>query len=157
MVLNERREALGLAGSKKISNSEQSQGLLDQVRKSRHLDFLDVLLTAISDKGEGFTEKEIQDEIYSFMFAGHDTNTSGMCWALYCLAKHPEHQEKVRDEVRRVLDGREEIEYEDLKELKYTLWCVKEAMRLYPPILQYFARPRAKLKSTGAVFQRECG
>ena len=30
--------------------------------------------------------------------------------------------------------GREQLEYGDLKELKYTTWCIKEAMRLYPPV-----------------------
>ena len=64
----------------------------------------------------------------------HNTTMSGMCWTLYCLAKYPEHQEKVREEVRSVLMGREQLEYDDLKELKYTQWCIKEAMRLYPPV-----------------------
>lgn len=30
--------------------------------------------------------------------------------------------------------GRDRLEYEDLKELNYTYWCIKEAMRLYPPV-----------------------
>ncbi len=46
----------------------------------------------------------------------------------YCLAKHPEHQDKVREEVKNVLMGREFMEYDDLKDLKYTTWCIKEAM-----------------------------
>ncbi len=65
------------------------------------------------------------------MFEGHDT--SGMSWTLYCLAKHPGHQDKAREEVKNALMGREFLEYDDLKDLKYTTWCIKEAMRLYPP------------------------
>ena len=72
------------------------------------------------------------------LFAGHDTTTSGISWTLYCLAKYPEHQEKVREEVRNVLMGREWLEYDDLKDLKYTQWCIKEAMRLYPPVFQFY-------------------
>ena len=53
-----------------------------------------------------------------------------MSWTLYCLAKHPEHQEKVREEARRVLKA---LKYEDLKDLKYTQWFIKEAICLYPP------------------------
>ena len=64
------------------------------------------------------------------MFEGHDTTTSGMCWTLYCLAQHPEHQQKVREEVDSVLAGRQNLTYDDLKEL-YTQCCIKEAMRLY--------------------------
>ena len=51
---------------------------------------------------------------------GHDTTISGMSWTLYCLAQHPEHQDKIREEVRSVLMGREWLEYDDLKELNYT-------------------------------------
>ena len=72
------------------------------------------------------------------MFEGHDTTTSGMCWTLYCLAQHPEHQQKVREEVGSVLAGRQNLTYDDLKELKYTQCCIKEAMRLYPPVNMIF-------------------
>ena len=104
-----------------------------QVKPRKYLDFLDILLTSRNDEGNGLTDQEIQDEVETFMYGGHDTTTSGMCWTLYCLAKHPEHQDKVREEVKNVLMGRDWLEYDDLKKLKYTQWCIKEAMRLYPP------------------------
>ena len=80
------------------------------------------------------TDQEIRNKTNLFMAAGHDTTTSALSWTLYCLAKCPEHQDKVRVEVNAVLMGREQLEYGDLKELKYTTWCIKEAMRLYPPV-----------------------
>ena len=129
-VIAERKKALGLDNGTK----NRSAALSDAKRKHKHLDFLDILLSAEDEEGEGLTDLEIRDEVDTFMFEGHDTTTSGMCWTLYCLAKHPEHQEKVREEVRSVLMGREWLEYDDLKELKYTQWCIKEAMRLYPPV-----------------------
>ena len=103
----------------------------------RHQDFLDILLTVHDENGKGLSDLEIRDEADTFMFEGHDTTTSGMSWTLYCLAQHPEHQEKIREEVRNVLMGRERLDYDDLKELKYTLWCIKEGMRLYPPVFQF--------------------
>jgi len=39
--------------------------------------------------------------------AGHDTTASAISWCLYHLAKHPEYQQKARDEVDRVLSGRD--------------------------------------------------
>ena len=131
MVIHERKKEL------EQGIEEQSLVFECQVqskRRGRYLDFLDILLTAKDDEGKGLTDQEIQDEVDTFMFEGHDTTTSGMCWTLYCLAKHPEHQDKVREEVRNVLMGRDWLEYDDLKELKYTQWCIKEAMRLYPPV-----------------------
>ena len=131
MVIQNRKKELEISGN----NQSMSESELKAKKKGKYLDFLDVLLIARDDEGNGLTDQEIQDEVDTFMFEGHDTTTSGMCWTLYCLAKHPEHQEKVREEVRSVLMGREWLEYDDLKELKYTQWCIKEAMRLYPPVI----------------------
>ena len=119
MVIKERRKAL-----------KANQGNVCR----KYLDFLDILLTAADEDGNGLTDLEIRDEADTFMFEGHDTTTSGISWTLHCLAKYPEHQEKIREEVRNVLMGREWLDYDDLKELKYTQWCIKEAMRLYPPV-----------------------
>ncbi|XP_035685657.1 cytochrome P450 4F4-like [Branchiostoma floridae] len=67
---------------------------------------------------------------------GHDTTASGISWSLYCLAKHPGHQDRVREEVDMVLAGKddEELTWQDISKLKYLAMCVKEAMRLYPPV-----------------------
>ena len=35
----------------------------------------------------------------------------GLSWSLYCLAKYPEHQEKCRQEVLKVLGDRTELEW----------------------------------------------
>ena len=142
-VIRERKKALGLDGSgPKIT-------LKVAAKKRKYLDFLDILLTAVDEDGNGLTDLEIRDEVDTFMFEGHDTTTSGMSWTLYCLAKYPEHQEKVREEVRNVLDGREWLEYDDLKELKYTQWCIKEALRLYPPVFQIFRETAEDMELDG--------
>ncbi len=131
-VIRERKQALGIDGT---GVGEETEAVLKKASEQRkYLDFLDILLTARDEDGKGLTDLEIRDEADTFMFEGHDTTTSGMSWTLYCLAKHPEHQDKVRDEVRSVLMGREWLEYDDLKDLQYTTWCIKEAMRLYPPV-----------------------
>ena len=124
-IICERRRALE-------SNGERSP------RNGRHLDFLDTLLLAVDSSGKGLTDGEIRDEADTFMFEGHDTTTSGIAWTLYCLAQHPEHQDKIREEVQEVLAGREWLQYEDLQHLKYTQMCIKEAMRLYPPVFLIF-------------------
>ena len=38
---------------------------------------------------------------------GHDTTASGLSWIIYCMAKYPEIQESVREEIDVILDGRE--------------------------------------------------
>ena len=136
-VIRERKEAL------------KAQKRKDQPKK--YLDFLDILLTAQDEDGKGLTDAEIRDEADTFMFEGHDTTTSGMSWTLYCLAQYPEHQDKIREEVRNVLMGREWLEYEDLKKLEYTTWCIKEAMRLYPPVTEILRETTADIEIAGHV------
>ena len=145
-VIQERRKSLGLDGG---SIGREGTAILESVAKKKYLDFLDILLTATDKEGKGLTDLEIRNEADTFMFEGHDTTTSGTSWTLYCLAQHPEHQEKVREEVRSVLMGREWLEYDDLKELKYTQWCIKEAMRLYPPVFIIFREASEDLQVCG--------
>ena len=104
----------------------------------RNLDFLDILLVARDEEGKGMSDLEIRNEVDTFMFEGHDTTTSAMSWTLYCLAQHPQYQDKVREEVRNVLMGREWLDFDDLNHLNYTMWCIKEAMRLYPPVFSFY-------------------
>ena len=145
-VIADRRNALGLNNGRKVSDTN---ALLEQVSKSRKLDFLDILLTAVDEDGVGLSDLEIRNEVDTFMFEGHDTTTSGMCWTLYCLAQHPEHQQKVREEVGSVLAGRQNLTYEDLKELKYTQCCIKEAMRLYAPVDSIFREAEEDMELDG--------
>ena len=141
-VIRERKEVLKAA---------QAKGSGDASQQTKYLDFLDILLTAQDEDGKGLTDAEIRDEADTFMFEGHDTTTSGMSWTLYCLAQYPEHQDKIREEVRNVLMGREWLEYEDLKKLEYTTWCIKEAMRLYPPVLDVVRQTTQNTEVAGHV------
>lgn len=60
-----------------------------------------------------------------------------MNYSLYMLANHPKIQEKVFAEIDSIFSGRDSndpVTFADLSELKYLEMCIKEAMRLYPPV-----------------------
>nr|DBA17901.1 TPA: hypothetical protein GDO54_016212 [Pyxicephalus adspersus] len=107
---------------------------LEKIKQKRHLDFLDILLYAKDENGQSLSDEDLRAEVDTFMFEGHDTTASGISWALYCMAIHPEHQEKCREEIRELLGGRTTLEWEDLGKMPYTTMCIKESMRLYPPV-----------------------
>ena len=62
------------------------------------------------EDGKGLSDREIRDEVDTFLFEGHDTTASGISWAFYCLAKYPEHQEKCREEIHNAIGQKEEID-----------------------------------------------
>ena len=82
------------------------------------------------------SDREIRDEVETFMFEGHDTTASGMSWALYNLARHPDIQKEARAEVDAILDGRSSdvIEWDDLNAMTYLTRCIKESMRLHTTV-----------------------
>uniref|UniRef100_A0A8C0SRB5 Cytochrome P450 4A38 n=1 Tax=Canis lupus familiaris TaxID=9615 RepID=A0A8C0SRB5_CANLF len=112
----------------------QDEGELEKVRNKRHLDFLDILLFAKMENGKGLSDKDLRAEVDTFMFEGHDTTASGISWILYALATHPEHQQRCREEIQSLLGDGASITWEHLDQMPYTTMCIKEALRLYPPV-----------------------
>ncbi|XP_048207206.1 cytochrome P450 4A6-like [Perognathus longimembris pacificus] len=112
----------------------QDEGELEKVRKKRRLDFLDILLFSKMENGSSLSDKDLRAEVDTFMFEGHDTTASGISWIFYALAMHPEHQQKCREEVQSLLGDGASVTWESLDKMAYTTMCIKEALRLYPPV-----------------------
>uniref|UniRef100_A0A8C6UIE5 Cytochrome P450 family 4 subfamily F member 8 n=1 Tax=Neogobius melanostomus TaxID=47308 RepID=A0A8C6UIE5_9GOBI len=103
---------------------------------NKRKDFVDIILSAKDEDGHGLSDEEILAEANTFMFAGHDTTASAICWTLYNLAQHSHYQERCREEVMELMKGRDgqEIEWEDLTSLPFTTMCIKESLRLHSPV-----------------------
>jgi cytochrome P450 len=96
-------------------------------------DLLSMLLAARDpESGEGMSDKQLRDEILTIFLAGHETTANALSWTWYLLARHPEAEARLHDELDRVLGGRMP-DFADLAELRWTRMVVEEAMRLYPP------------------------
>jgi cytochrome P450 len=96
-------------------------------------DILSLLVEACGEGGERFTDTEIRDQVMTLMFAGHDTSTSTVAFALYELAHHPEVLERLDEEQDRVLAGKAPTIDQLEHELPYLDMVVDEVLRLYPP------------------------
>ncbi|XP_055771905.1 cytochrome P450 4V2-like [Salvelinus fontinalis] len=116
------------------SDSESDQGM----RKRRA--FLDMLLKTTDEEGNKLTHQDIQEEVDTFMFRGHDTTAAAMNWAIHLLGSHPEVQRKVQQELQEVFGVSDRpINTEDLKKLRYLECVIKESLRLFPSV-PFFAR-----------------
>uniref|UniRef100_A0AAQ5XUM2 aromatase n=1 Tax=Amphiprion ocellaris TaxID=80972 RepID=A0AAQ5XUM2_AMPOC len=126
----------------------------------RKKDFVDIILLSEDEDGQGLSDEEIQAEANTFMFAGHDTTASAICWTLYNLARHSHYQEKCRQEVMDVTQEQDghEIEWEDLSNLPFTTMCIRESLRLHSPVqavtrryTQDMALPEGRTVPQGAI------
>ena len=84
------------------------------------------------ETGQSMSDPQILNNLLTFGAAGHETTAKALTWALYLLARAPEWQQRLRDEVLRVA-GHGPIEAEHVDALTITRQIVKETMRLYPP------------------------
>lgn len=64
--------------------------------------FLDILLKAKRDDPT-VTFDDIQEEVDTFMFEGHDTTAAASGWACHLIGSHPHVQKKIHEEIDRVL------------------------------------------------------
>jgi len=93
-------------------------------------DFLTLLLRA--EGPDGLTRGEVEDNIITFIGAGHETTARALGWTLYCLANAPWEREKIEAEIDQVVGG--DIDPVDwLAAMPLTRAAFEEAMRLYPP------------------------
>jgi cytochrome P450 len=97
-------------------------------------DLLSMLLLAVDDQGDGtgMTDRQARDEAVTLFNAGHDSTSAALAWTGYFLARFPEVQERLREEVAAVLGGRA-VTLEDLPRLAFASSVVKESLRIYPP------------------------
>jgi cytochrome P450 len=96
-------------------------------------DLFSMLLAARdAETGEGMSDRQLRDEILTIFLAGHETTANALSWTWYLLARHPQAEARLHDELDAVLGGRLPG-FADLAELKWTRMVIEEAMRLYPP------------------------
>ena len=99
-------------------------------RASAPDDFLTLLLDQAATGG--LTNDEIEDNILTFIGAGHETTARALAWTLYCVANTPHIREAMEEEIDRVLaQDVEPVKWLDL--MPYARAAFEEALRLYPP------------------------
>ncbi len=95
-------------------------------------DLFSKFCTAQNEDGQSYTDEEIVDHLIFVLMASHDTTAITLTWMSYFLAKHPQWQDKAREEVRTVDSS--DLKVADFRQLEVLGNILKETLRIHPPL-----------------------
>ena len=76
-------------------------------------------------------EMSIVSTALVILIAGYDTTATTLAFACYQLAKHPQVQDRLREEIDRIVDDADNISYEDLHSMSYMDQVISEVLRFH--------------------------
>lgn len=108
---------------------------LEKGRDSEGVDLWDLVLQS-EDKGKGLTRAEMNANSSLFMVAGTETTATLLSGLTYLLLSQEGNTSlrKLIVEIRGAFTSSDDISMEATQALPYMNSCLKEALRMYPPI-----------------------
>ncbi|XP_021718110.1 cytochrome P450 84A1-like [Chenopodium quinoa] len=115
------------------------------VDKQAEDDMVDDLLNFYSDETKVNESEDLQNAIrltrdnikaiiMDVMFGGTETVASAIEWAMTELMRSPEEMKRVQQELADVVGLSRRVEESDLDKLPFFRCCIKETLRMHPPI-----------------------
>ncbi len=105
---------------------------IDEKRRHPGEDLFSRLCQAEDEMGRKFSDDDVINHMIFLMMAAHDTSTITLTTMFYQLAKHPEWQDRLREESLRM--GKQDVQHEDLDKLVDAGLVMKESLRMIPPV-----------------------
>ncbi|XP_067141652.1 cytochrome P450 3A41-like [Centruroides vittatus] len=116
---------------------ETSQKIINARKKLNQCpqDLLQRIIEAEDDSNGEI--KKLSDHIVianvmMFMAAGYDTTSSTLRWCIYHLARNPEIQQKVNEEIKSNVSDSVDVQYTDLGNFQLLNQVISETLRLHP-------------------------
>ena len=95
----------------------------------------------VKQDGTTLTMRELAAQSFVFFVAGFETSSTTMTFAMYELARQPEIQERLREEINIVLAKHGgKVTYDAIQEMKYMDTVINETLRMYPPVPVLFRK-----------------
>ncbi|XP_015187259.1 PREDICTED: cytochrome P450 4C1-like [Polistes dominula] len=116
-----------------FDNVDENDVFNKKMQSQNKLSMLDLLI-AESWKNNRIDDEGIREEVDTFIFEGHDTTASALCFALCLFAKHKDVQEKIRHEINTFMEEDDKFTMSSIHKLTYLERCLKESLRLYPSV-----------------------
>lgn len=106
--------------------------MLEQVKKSIK-DAVPGSYLAMQE-GDDDMEGKVADAL-GIVFAGHDTTSNSLAWAIYFLSQSEKANQRLQAELREIMGDRsiDEMTLEDVKNAPFLQACVNETLRLRSP------------------------
>nr|XP_031840935.1 cytochrome P450 6k1-like [Nomia melanderi] len=130
-----------------------------ETTKEKRGDLIDFMIELRNNKQQDNEFKMEGDVLVSqaaiFFVAGRDSSVTTMCFTLYELARNPDIQKRVRDEIFETMKN-QGLTYESVQDMKYMNQAMSEALRLYPPapLLDRVATTDYKIPGTDIVLEK---
>ncbi|CAH1269438.1 CYP3A4 [Branchiostoma lanceolatum] len=125
---------------------DQLIGMRQKSGEKGRVDFMQLMMDAHKDTDEdeedgvklhgqkhALTRDDVVANGFLFFLAGYETTAGTMAFVLYNFAINQEEQDKAREEVNKVMEGRDLVDYEAVHEMSYLEMCCMETLRMYPP------------------------
>jgi len=90
-----------------------------------------LLNTTDPTTGRPLTHQAIADELFAFVFGGHDTTATTLAYSLWAVGRDPVIQNRLATEVAGI--GDRPLTVDDVPRLPHTVRVIHEALRLCPP------------------------
>jgi C-22 sterol desaturase len=116
-----------------VKIQQDSASYREQIAKGNKVEDADKPATLVRD----FTDFEISQTIFTFLFASQDATSSASTWLFQLMADRPDILDKVREENLRVRGGDRDVKFtiDLLESMPYTRAVVKETLRYRPPVI----------------------
>ncbi|GBM53404.1 Cytochrome P450 3A41 [Araneus ventricosus] len=115
----------------------------------KSMDFLQMMLDHRGNDGTavGLSDEEIVANSYLFILGGYESTATSLAYTFYLLAKHPEIQDKLYEEIKKAEDD----SYITVQSLPYLNQMLTESLRLYPPITGFINRECSEDYQVGSI------
>jgi cytochrome P450 len=120
----------GLQGRKVLEAFFRAE--LPAKRRNNGDDLFAALCHTSDEDGNTFSDDDVVNHMIFLLMAAHDTSTTTMTTLVYELARHPEWQDRLREESRAL--GTDHLEYDHLERLPSHAMAIKEAQRIIAPV-----------------------
>ncbi|KAK7046146.1 hypothetical protein VNI00_007149 [Paramarasmius palmivorus] len=123
-------------GKQLLAESKADSEVSNSEEKGRGKDLLSLLvrsnLSSEVPESQRLSDDKVIPQIFTFLAAGHETTSTATTWALFALTGNMEAQTKLRTELLSIPTDQPSME--DLNNLPYLDWVVRESLRLHPPV-----------------------